>query len=422
MHYKRRVLPNGMRVITIQMKDSPTVAVLTMVEAGSKYESKEKGGISHFLEHMCFKGTKKRPTAFDISHELDSIGSHYNAFTSEEYTGYYAKAAPKHVSKIIDVIADLYLNPVFDEKEIEKEKGVIVEEINMYHDLPHRHVQELFTKLLYGDQPAGRSIAGTKETVMAMRRQEFLDYRAEHYVAKATTVVVAGHFNEQAVEKYIAEKFKSIPAKPKSKKLKVREQQKTPAVVVESRPTDQAHLVLGVRGFPVGSPNSPTIRMLNAVLGAGMSSRLFQKLREEMGVGYYVRSSYDTYTDHGIFSVSVGADIKRVPEVIKAIIAELKKFTVEKVPKEELLKTQEYLIGTMSLGLESSDAVAEFYGYQEILRRPLKTPADVAKEIRKVTPEKILAMAQKIFIEKNLNLAIIGPVENKETLQKLLKF
>jgi predicted Zn-dependent peptidase len=422
MKFKRKILPNGMRVITIHMKDTPTVTVLAMVEAGSKYETKKNNGISHFLEHMVFKGTAKRPTAYTISKELDSLGSHYNAFTSEEYTGYYAKAAPKHVSTLLDVVSDIYLNPVFDEKELEKEKGVIIEEINMYKDLPHRHVQEIFMNLMYGDQPAGWSITGPRENIHAMRRDDFVDYRKAHYVAEATTVIVAGNFDEKVVQKEIKEKFGSISTGRKAKKVKTKESQSEPQVAVENRKTDQAHIVIGVRGFAVGHPNNPTVRMLNAVLGAGMSSRLFQKLREEMGVGYYVRSNYDTYTDHGIFSVSIGADISRVEEVINAIVAELKRFTTEKVSKEELLKTQEYLVGMMSLGLESSDSIAEFYGYQEILRQPLKMPKDIIKEIRSVTPEKIQAMARKLFVDKNLNLAIVGPVSDPEKLKKLLTF
>jgi predicted Zn-dependent peptidase len=422
MKFKRKIFPNGLRVITIHMKDNPTVTVLAMVEAGSKYESKAKNGISHFLEHMVFKGTEKRPTAFVISKELDSIGSHYNAFTSEEYTGYYAKAAPKHVSDLLDVVSDLYLNPMFDEKEIEKEKGVIIEEINMYKDLPHRHVQEIFMNLMYGDQPAGWTITGDRETVQGVNKKDFLDYRSKHYVAEATTVIVAGNFDEKKVQKEIQEKFASISKRKKDKKIKTKEIQTEPKVLIEVRKTDQAHIVLGVRGFAAGSPHNPTVRMLNAVLGAGMSSRLFQKLREEMGVGYYVRSSYDTYTDHGIFSVSIGADVTRVEEVIRAIIAELKQFQTEPVSRDELLKTQEYLIGMMYLGLESSDSIAEFYGYQEILRQKLKTPDDVVKEIRSVTPEKIQAMAKKLFVDKNLNLAIVGPEQNIPKLKKLLTF
>ncbi|MDQ3077188.1 MAG: insulinase family protein [bacterium] len=422
MKYKKKILDNGLRVITVQMKDNPTVTVLVMVEAGSEYETKEKNGISHFLEHMCFKGTVKRPTALLISKELDSIGAHYNAFTSDEYTGYYAKSAPKHIHKILDVVSDLYLNQVFDEKEIEKEKGVIIEEINMYRDLPHRHVQELFLTLLYGDQPAGWSIAGTKDTVQAMKRDDFVEYRGKHYTPEATTVIIAGNFDEKILYKDIIKTFGHLPRSKNDKKQKIKEAQVEPALLVEDRKTDQAHIVLGVRGYPIASAHTPTLRVLNAVLGAGMSSRLFQKLREEMGVGYYVRSCYEALLDHGIFSVSVGSDVKRVEEVITAVLAELNLLKNELVSDEELQKTKDYLIGTMFLGLESSDSLAEFYGYQEILRRELLTPQDIVKDIKAVTAEQIRNIARKIFISKHLNLAIVGPVANQESLKAALKF
>jgi predicted Zn-dependent peptidase len=422
MKFKKKILNNGLRVITIHMADTPTVTVLVMVEAGSKYETKEISGLSHFLEHMCFKGTEKRPNAFAISKELDSIGSYYNAFTSEEYTGYYAKAAPKHVHKLLEVVTDVYLNSTFPEVEIQKEKGVIVEEINMYRDLPHRHVQELFMELLYGDQPAGWNIAGTKETVQAMNRDNFIKYRKQHYVAEGTTVIVSGSFDEKQIEKEIEKQFASIPTHKKHSKPKVKESQKAPQILIENRTTDQTHLVLGVRGYPVTSNVLPQVRILNAVLGAGMSSRLFQKLREEMGVGYYVRSSHDAYTDHGFLSVSTGCDVKRVEEVIKAILAELNRFKTELVSDEELKKTQEYLIGTMFLGLESSDAVAEFYGHQEMMRRELRTPQDVVKEIKSVTAKDIQAIARKLFVNKHLNLAAVGPIPNKEKIKEILTF
>jgi predicted Zn-dependent peptidase len=422
MKYKKKILENGLRVITVHMPDNPTVTVLVMVEAGSEYETKEKNGISHFLEHMCFKGTHKRPTALDISKELDSIGAHYNAFTSDEYTGYYAKSAPKHVHKILDVVSDLYLNQTFDTNEMEKEKGVIIEEINMYKDLPHRHVQELFTKLLYGDQPAGWGIAGSRETVSGMVRDDFVEYRNKHYVPEATTVIIAGNFDDKKIQKDIMATFGHLPQQKKIKKPKVTEAQSTPQVLVEEKKTDQSHLVLGVRGFPITSPHTSTMRVLNAVLGAGMSSRLFQKLREEMGVGYYVRSSYDALIDHGIFTVSVGSDIRRVEEVVQAVLVELNKLKTELVSGEELQKTKDYLIGTMFLGLESSDSLAEFYGYQEVLRQNLRTPQDIVKEIKSVTAEQIKALAKKVFIDKHLNLAIVGPVENKKKLENILHF
>lgn len=419
MKYKRKVLKNGLRLIMIPMPDSPTVTVLSMVEAGSKYESKRISGLSHFLEHMCFKGTTKRPTALDISKELDAIGSQYNAFTSEEFTGYYAKSAPKHVSKILDVVADLYLNPVFDVKEMEKEKGVIIEEINMYRDLPHRHVQELFSTLLYGDQPAGWSVAGTKETVQMLTRDDVVKYRKEHYVGSATTVIIAGNFDERKILKEVQEKFGSLPQGPKTGKPKVFEKQDMPDLLVESRTTDQSHLVLGVRGYPLNHQDTAAIRVMNAVLGGGMSSRLFQKLREEMGVGYYVRSSYDALSDHGIFSVSVGVDVKRIEEVIKAILVEFKLLKSKQISSEELNKTKEYLIGNMALSLESSDELAEFYGFQEIMNRPLKMPATVAQEIKAVTATQIQAVAKKLFTNKRLNVAIVGPVKDQDALRSI---
>jgi predicted Zn-dependent peptidase len=249
--YNKKILPNGLRIITIPMKDTPTVTVLVMVEAGSKYETKDISGLSHFLEHMCFKGTVKRPSALIISRELDSIGSHYNAFTSEEYTGYYAKAASKHAMKILDVVSDIYLNPTFPPAEIEKEKGVIIEEINMYRDLPQRHVQELFMTLLYGDQAVGWGIAGSKETVQSMTQKHFIDYRDSHYVAEATTVIVAGNFDEAAMIAAVEEKFAAIPVSKKIIKAPVNEKQSMPAILSETRSTDQSHIVLGVRAFDI---------------------------------------------------------------------------------------------------------------------------------------------------------------------------
>src|SRR5574343_451344 len=190
MKFSKKVLKNGLRVITVPMKENPTTTVLVLVEAGSKYEEKRVNGISHFLEHMCFKGTTKRQKAIDISKELDAIGSQYNAFTAQEYTGYYAKSDAKHFKKIFDVVSDIYLNSTFPEAELEKEKGVIIEEINMYEDLPPRHVQDMVMEILYGDQPAGWNIAGVKENILNMKREDFVQYKQAHYVPSATTLVV----------------------------------------------------------------------------------------------------------------------------------------------------------------------------------------------------------------------------------------
>jgi predicted Zn-dependent peptidase len=440
MHFKKTTLQNGLRCITIPMADNPAVTVLVMVEAGSKYEAKAANGISHFLEHMIFKGTPTRPKAIDISRELDSIGAQYNAFTSQEYTGYYAKADARHLDICLDVVSDMYNHPLFDAAEIAKEKGVIVEEIRMYQDMPQRHVQDLFLELLYGDQPAGWNIAGSEATVRSFGREDFLKYRGEHYVASATTVVVAGNLGTTSAEKSLIEKiekkFADISAGKKHTKVAVKEIQKKPAILAKFKETDQTHLVIGVRSFPILDPRTPALRLLATILGGGMSSRLFQKLRDEMGVGYYVRAENDTYTDHGIFAVSTGVDNARVDEVVKAIIGELKKCIVgmvsdasgdvatanRAIPAKELRKAKDYLIGSMMLSLETSDARAEFCSYQEILKRNIQSPAEVAEEIEKVTAEEICAVAREIFTDERLNLAVIGRYKDGEHFRQILTF
>jgi predicted Zn-dependent peptidase len=422
MKYNKTVLENGLRLVTIPMKDNPTVTVFVLVEAGSKYEIKEKNGISHFLEHMCFKGTTRRPSNDDISTELDEIGSVYNAFTSQEYTGYYAKAQYAHLDKILDIVSDMYLNPLFPEIEIEKEKGVIIEEINMYEDLPQRKVQNLITELVYGDQPAGWDIAGSKENIKKMSREDFITYRNKFYNSSATTVVVSGNFEEEKVIEKVQEIFSVMPKLEKGIKKKVLEEQNKPAISIFKKETDQTHLVLGVRTFNIYDKREDAMDLLVGILDAGMSSRLYKKLRDEMGVCYYVSAGQDASTDHGFFSISAGVDNKRVKEVISVILAELNKLKTELVSKEELQKTKQNLIGTMYLGLESSDSLAKFYGGQEIMNKVIKNPEEIKAEIEAVTPEQIRALAGDIFIDKGLNLAIVGRFEDKADFEDILKF
>ena len=422
MKYTKKILKNGLRVVTVPMKDNPTVTVLVLVEAGSKYETKEINGISHFLEHMCFKGTVKRPKAIDISKELDSIGSQYNAFTAQEYTGYYAKSDAKHFKKIFDVVSDIYLNSTFPETEMQKEKGVIIEEINMYEDMPNRHVQDLMMELLYGDQPAGWNIAGEKKNITGMKRDDFITYKKAHYLPEATTIVVSGHVTEKEVMKEVLKVFGKIVPGKKSKKLKVVEKQEKPEVLLKFKKTDQTHFVLGVRTYDLFSKKNAVLSLLGGVLGGGMSSRLFQKLREEMGVGYYVRAYNDVYTDHGFFQVSAGVDNKRIEEVIYAVLEECRKLMREVVSEEELNKVKECLIGNMKLSLESSDDIANFYGGQELLKKEIKSAEEKAKELRKVSAKDIKKLANEIFKDKKLNLALIGPFKDKQKFSKILKF
>ncbi len=415
------ILKNGLRIITIPMKESLTTTVLILVEAGSKYETKEINGISHFLEHMCFKGTEKRPKSIDISSELDAIGANYNAFTSMEYTGYYAKSQPKHFAEILDVVSDIYLHQIFDASEIEKEKGVIIEEINMYEDLPMRRVQELFTFLLYGDQPAGWDIAGKKEVIKKLSRENFLKYRNDHYLANSTLVVVSGKIDENEAIGKIEKVFSSISAAEKVQKIKTKEFQEKSEVLLRHKKSDQTHLILGVRACDIFDKRKYALQVLADILGGGMSSRLFQKIREEMGAAYYVRAEADLFTDHGYLAASAGVDNQRAEEVIGAILGEFGKIIGNGVGKKELQRAKDHLIGQLVINLESSDELASFYGGQEILTKETISPKNLAKKIQAVKAEEIAEIANDIFKNNKLNLALIGPFEDKAKLESILK-
>ncbi|MES3031537.1 MAG: pitrilysin family protein [Patescibacteria group bacterium] len=422
MQFKKHTLPNGLNIVTIPMQDNPAVTVFVMVETGSKYEKKETNGLSHFLEHMIFKGTPKRPRALDIAHELESIGAQYNAFTGQEYTGYYAKVKATDLDTALDVVSDIYLHPLFDAKEMEKEKGVIVEEIRMYQDMPHRHVQNLFLSLVYGDQPAGWNIAGTEQTVKSFTREDFVKYCAEHYVASATTVVVAGGFDEVSTVQKIEKAFEEIPTHTPLSKVAVVESQGEPRILVQYKETDQAHLVLGFRSYGARSKHDPALSVLSGILGKGMSSRLFQKLREEMGVGYYIYASHDAYTDHGLFSISAGIDTSRFDEVLAVLLDECKKLSDTLVDPLELKKVKDYLTGSFVLGLETSDSRAEYAAVNQIVKGEITPPEEEVSDIQKVTAEEVQAIAREIFIEKNMNLAVIGPYKDSLRFVPLLAF
>ena len=422
MKFSKKVLKNGLRVVTIPMKDNPTVTVLVLVEAGSKYETKRVNGISHFLEHMCFKGTVKRPKAIDISKELDALGSQYNAFTAQEYTGYYAKSDAKHFRQILDIVSDIYLNSTFPKAEIQKEKGVIIEEINMYEDMPQRHVQDLIMRLLYGNQPAGWNVTGEKKNILNMRRDDFVRYKANHYLPEATVIIITGQITPKAALQGVSKIFKSVKRGRKIKKVKTKNIQMKPRALIKFKQTDQTHFILGVRTYDLFNKRNPTLSVLGGILGGGMSSRLFQKLREEMGVGYYVRAYEDAYTDHGFFQISAGVDNGRIEEVIVAILEECQKLKNYEVAEEELNKVKECLIGNMKLSLESTDDIANFYGGQELLKGEIKSAEEKTKEIRAVTARGIKALANNIFKNNKLNLALIGPFKEKTKFLKKLKF
>ena len=422
MNFRKTTLPNGLRVITVPVKDSPAVMVLVVVETGSNYETKAENGLSHFLEHMCFKGTTKRPGESDIVKELDGLGAQNNAFTSNEFTGYYAKAAQKHFFKLFEIISDLYLNPTLPAKDLDKERGVIVEEINMYEDLPQRKVWSVLSALVYGDVPAGRSLLGPRKNISKFKRRDFVDYRNKHYVASKTMVIVAGDVSEQVVLEEVKKNFQGISRDKKLSKLIVREKQKSPELSIHKKKTDQTHMVMAFRAYGAGDKRIPALSILAEILGKGMSSRLFTRLRDEMGACYYIRAEHDEYTDHGLFTISTGINVARTQEVVETLLAECGKLSQVPVSSEELQKAKEHHIGNLYLDLETVDSMAEFYANQEVTTGKPKNPQEFEKAIRRVSAKDVMKIAKDIFRNDKLNLAIVGDISRPKAILKTLLF
>lgn len=419
--YQKHQLKNGLTVITAPMKETKAVSVLVMVKVGSRYETKEENGISHFLEHMFFKGTNKRPTSLDISKELDSIGAEFNAFTSEEYTGFYISSSADHFDISLDILSDMLHNSKFDESEITKEKGVILEEFNMYKDIPQKYVQDLAKELLYGETPLGRTILGQPHNIKSFKRKDFVNYIKKHYQAQNTIIAIAGNPNGSNWLKTVDQLFGSFPKGAKNIYQKQSEFQKKPAILLHYKKTDQAHLILGYRTINRFDPRRYDLKVLNNLFGGIMSSRLFTEIRENRGLAYYVGSSYWEFDDVGSLIVSAGLDKNRIDEAIKVILEEFNKLKHEPISKEELTRSKENIKGRFYLNLEESYAIAEFLADQQLLYGNIKDPDEIIKKILAVKPEEITKLAKEFFISQNLNLTIIGPYKDKARFEKLLK-
>ncbi len=420
--FKKITFKNGLRLILVPRPGSLAATVLILVEAGSEYEAKRINGISHFLEHMVFKGTAHRPKPGMIAEELAGLGAQFNAFTSQEYTGYWAKVESCKLPKIVEIVSDLYLNPIFNPEEIEKERGVIIEEINMYEDTPMRRVQELFSSVLYGDQPAGWDVAGEKGIIRKLTREDFLKYREARYLASGTVVVVAGNFKEKDAVSQILGYFGRLERKKPLVKTKTKEKQNKPQTLIKFKKSDQGHLILGVRSFDIFDRRRYILQVLADTLGGGMSSRLFKRVREELGAAYYINAGADFYLDHGYLAVSAGVDHQKIELVIKTVLEEFKRLSKKAVPARELQRSKDHLIGNLVLGLETSDELAAYYGEQEILTGKMLPPHDLIAKIQKVRAEEVQDVARNIFSENKLNLAVIGPYKKPQIFRKMLEF
>ena len=423
MKFHRKVLKNGLRVIVVPIAGVESATTLVMTGAGSRYEEKNNNGISHFLEHMAFKGTKNRPTAREISGLIDGIGAEFNAFTGKEYTGYYIKSATGHIGLCLDVISDMLKNLLLNPEEIEREKGVILEEINLYEDTPMRNIGDIYETLLYGDVPLGWDTAGTKDVIKSITRDDFVKYMGSLYSAHNMTVVVAGNVHVEGMFMEIEKHFGDVAKFETKKYLPVKESQNDIQVAIKHKKTEQAHFALGVR--TVGTEHEKDrypLSILASILGGGMSSRLFYEVRERRGLSYYVKTSSDHYDGAGYLATYVGADPKRIDEAITVVIEEYAKVSQKgEITPEELKKAKEYTKGHFVLELEDTRSAAILYATQEILEKEIYNPSEIMDMIEKVTLADVERVAKQYLDTKLLSLAIIGNFEEKSHFEELLK-
>ncbi len=420
MKFDVKTLPSGVRYIFIPMKQTETTTVTVLIGIGSEFETKQENGISHFLEHLCFKGTKNYPSYTDLFFEFDKIGARNNAFTGGLVTGYWAKSASEHSKRILELVTEIYLHPTFPESEMEREKGVIIQEINMYEDDPQAKVEMLSDKLVCGDQPAGRPIIGTKENVMSFTRQNIVDYRNAKYVPENTLIIVAGNFDQKEIEGYLKTHYGTLPKtkKPKREKTKTL---KGPAVEIIEKQTDQTHFVLTFNSFDLFDKRLASASLLASVLGDGMSSRLWQKVREQLGLCYYISATMQAHPDGGTFVVRCGVGNDQLERAINAIVDELNRIKKEVVQKAELQKSKEYRMAGLVLNLETPQDWSDFVGSQLLVRGKIEMPSVQKAKIKGVTAAKIQDAAKAIFKASESFLAVIGPHKDTEKLKKILK-
>jgi predicted Zn-dependent peptidase len=418
--FERETLSNGVRLLAAPMPQVQSVACFIMLAAGSRYETAETNGIAHFAEHMFFKGTERRPTAQQIGLELDGIGAEFNAFTGKEYTGYYVKCAAEHREHSFDVLVDMLRHSKFEPEEIEREKGVIVEEMNMYFDTPRDYISGVYHQLLYDDTPLGWDIIGRKETVRAAKRETFLDYVEKWYRAPRMVVGVAGNYPESVtdeLEALLGEVEAGDPGGPPPVEA---QNGSGPRVKVHSKESDQAHICIGVPSYPLVHPDRYALQLVGTVLGTGMSSRLFSEVRERRGLAYYVFATNHSYTDTGTLYSQAGVDINRIDEAIETIARELQKIADEPVPADELEKAKNVAKGRFVLQTESPHGMIMFGLRREVLEGKAAEPEEVLEELDKVTAEDVQRVAQDVIGRNGLNLALIGPFDDAERFEKLL--
>ncbi len=422
--FTKHTLKNNVRVILSPLHETQTVTVLVLFGVGSRYEHGSINGISHFIEHMMFKGTKKRPTALAISKELDGVGAEYNAYTSKEVTGYWIKISKDKLDLALDLVSDMLYNSKFESQEIEREKKVICEEMHMYRDNPIMYVDTLLEKIMFEPSPLGWDIGGDDDRIMSMTRKSMVEFRNSHYHGKNLVVGVAGNIDEKDCLSKIQSAFgdswdrgtKANVCAPYRGKAQTK-----PRTSVYYKETEQIQVALGFHGYSYADPKSYAASMLAMILGIGMSSRLFIAIRERRGLCYSIRASHQNFLDTGVFSVQAGLDKTRISEAITAIMQELHRMKTSGVTASELKRAKDHIKGKMAISFEDSETVVSWYVGQEVVTKKMLTPEEKLAKIQAVTKEDVQRIAQQLFRTNRINLAVIGPYKDDKEFRPLLK-
>ena len=423
--YTKSVLDNGLRVITSTMPHGHSVSIAALVGTGSCYETKEQAGVSHFAEHLFFKGTQRRPTSREITEAIEGVGGIINGGTDKEVTVYWCKVATPHFSVALDVLADLLVNSRFDSKDIEKERQVIIEEIKMNLDIPQQRVNALIDELLWPEQPLGREVIGYKETVSSLTREQLLGYLGRRYVANNVVLSVAGNIQHEEAMAQIEPLFKRWAAGKPAVGYATSDEQTESRFRIEPKDIEQAHICVAVHGFSRSHPQRFVVDLLNTVLGGGMSSRLFLEIRERRGLAYDIHSYTEHFLNSGSFGVYAGVDPNKAETAVVAILEELSKVR-DGIPTGELTRAKELSKGRLFLRFEDSQNVALWYGSQELLLQQILDIDDVVSIVDAITADQLREVAQNILTDGGLSLAVTGPVREDgpievNSLRQLLK-